>query len=156
MTRASARELRIAAVCLINRVRAGWGLPPVAQRLQLDLAAQGHSVEMVLNDNFSHNGPGRTGPGARVDRAGFRWSELGEAISTGLPTPAKLVAGWLSDTYHCQILLSPTYRLVGIGVSRGEVRGYANQPGTWTADMALGAGSRPPSGNWGPADGCPH
>lgn len=152
---ASANDLRVAVACLIDRARARFGLPGLRQQPRLDLAAQIHDDQMVGAHYFAHAGHGSS-PGARLDRAGYRWAALGEAIATGFDTPRQVVRGWLASTGHCQILLSPEYRAIGIGVANGEVRGYANVPGTWTADFALPAGSSPPSGDTGPADGCPY
>jgi uncharacterized protein YkwD len=148
---ASAVELRAAVVCLINRFRAQRGLPRLGEQRRLDAAAQGHSNEMVARDFFAHGNPG-----VRITAAGFDWGAYGEAISTGFRTPRAAVAGWLSSSPHCRILLSPTYEFVGIGVTPRPVAGYTSAPGTWTADLALPLGSRPPSRNSTPANGCPY
>jgi uncharacterized protein YkwD len=153
---ASPSELRAAVVCLMNRARSRWTLPGLREQPRLNRAAQSHSDQMVADRFFGHASANGSDPGTRLDRAGFRWSALGENISTGYPTPRRAVAGWLASTGHCQILLSPRYRDIGIGVNRRPVRGYANVPGTWTADFALPARSSPPSGNSGPASRCPY
>jgi uncharacterized protein YkwD len=149
--RASAPQLRLAVVCLINHVRARRGLPGVIEQGQLDAAAQGHSNAMVAEDFFGHGDPA-----SRISAAGFTWGAYGEAISTGYGTPWGVVEGWLSSAYHCQILLSPTYRFVGVGVDQRGVAGWTGLSGTWTADFALPLGWNPPSGDWGPASGCPY
>jgi uncharacterized protein YkwD len=153
---APARELRSAALCLINRARRRWHLPALREQRNLNRAAQGHTNQMVADGIFSHLSIRGAEPWTRIGRTGFRWSAVGETISTGYATPLQTVRGWLGSTEHCRILLSPLYREIGIGVDRGWVRGYATIPGTWTADLALPAGRRPPSGNWAPASGCPH
>jgi uncharacterized protein YkwD len=152
---APASDLRNAAVCLINVTRTARGLPPLRQRPRLDFAAQGHASEMVARREFSHTGADGS-PGARLDHVGFRWSALGEDISTGFTTPLQAVWGWLASPDHCRILLAPTYRDIGVGVEGRPVRGWANRPGTWTADFALPRGSGSPSGDWAPAAGCPY
>jgi uncharacterized protein YkwD len=153
---ASTSELRSAVVCLMNRARGRWHLPALREHPRLDHAAQEHTDQMVAHRFFGHYGADGSDPATRLDRAGFRWSALGEDISTGYRTPRDAVAGWLASTAHCRILLSPSYRDLGIGVNRRPVRGYANIPGTWTADFALPTGSSPPGGNSGPAKGCPY
>jgi uncharacterized protein YkwD len=149
-------DLRSAVVCLINHVRGAWHLPPVRQSADLDRAAQSHDGQMVALRDFSHYGAGGSSPASRVSSTGYRWSAVGEALATGFSTPVRVVAAWLASPPHCQILLSPDYRAVGIGVVAPPVRGDASGPGTWTADFALARNRRPPSGNWGPADSCPH
>lgn len=155
-TRAAPQDLRGAVVCLINHARTARGLPSLGDARRLTFAAQWHSNDMVEHQDFSHANANGVGPGGRLDRVGFRWSALGEDISTGFPTPRQTVDAWLASPDHCQIMLSPSYREVGIGVDRRPVRGFANVPGTWTADFALPAGAGAPSGNWGPASGCPY
>lgn len=152
---ASAPALRAGIVCLINLTREARGLPWLREAHSLNRAAQGHSTQMVAEGSFSHTAGG-SDPGTRLTAAGFHWSALGEAISTGYVTPLQVFRAWLASPDHCRILLSPTYRDIGIGVDRRPVRGFANRPGTWTADLALPAGAGSPSGNWGPAGGCPY
>ena len=147
--------LRWAVVCLMDRARERFGLAPLRARIALDRAAQHHSDEMVSADRFAHDGPSGS-PGTRLDRAGYRWWALGEAIATGYRTPAQTVRAWLHSSEHCRILLSPTYRDVGVGLNPRPVRGAASGPATWTVDLALRAGRRPPSHNWAPAHACPH
>lgn len=149
--KASPGELRAAVVCLINRFRGGRDLPPVREQGRLDTAAQGHSDQMVTGDFFAHGNPGM-----RITAAGFDWGAYGEAISTGYGTPHAAVWGWLGSPPHCQILLSPTYEFIGIGLNPRPVVGYTTLPGTWTADLALPLGWRAPSANYGPAQGCPY
>jgi uncharacterized protein YkwD len=141
---------------LINRLRSRGGLPPLREQSQLDGAAQRHTDQMVAERYFDHASPGGTGPGLRITAAGFHWGAYGEAISTGFRSPRRVVAGWLHSLEHCQILLSPLYRYIGVGVNPQPVAGYANVPGTWTADLGLPYGSAAPSRRWGLADGCPY
>ncbi len=154
-TRGQLPYLRWTVVCLVDRARQRFGLAPLHARIALDRAAQHHSDEMVAHDHFAHDGPGGS-PGTRLDRAGYRWWALGEAIATGYPTPAQTVRAWLHSAEHCRILLSPTYRDMGVGLNPHPVRGVASGPATWTVDLALHAGRRAPSHNWAPAHACPH
>jgi uncharacterized protein YkwD len=154
--RASEGELRSAVVCLIDRFRRMAGLPRLRQQGQLDEAAQSHDDQMVARRFFGHGGIPASSPASRIGAAGFNWGAFGEAISTGFRTPRGAVLGWLRSTEHCQILLSPSYSRIGIGVNPHPVAGWTWTPGTWTADLALPLGRRAPSGNWGPADHCPY
>jgi uncharacterized protein YkwD len=101
---------------------------------------------------FSH-GPSLA---SRITRAGLSWSDIGENIATGFATPRQVVAAWMASAGHCRNILNPSFRLVGVGVDPRPVRGWASGPATWTEDFALALGARPPSGNWGPAGGCPY
>lgn len=154
--RASAAELRSAVVCLINRFRSRGGLPWLQEQGRLDAAAQNHDDQMVAERFFGHGGIPASSPALRISAAGFQWGAYGEAISTGLSTPGRAVAAWLRSAVHCEILLSPAYKYIGVGVESQPVAGWARSPGTWTADLALPLGWASPSRSWGLADHCPY
>ena len=141
--------LRAAVVCLINRQRTSRGLPRLVADSKLDRSAQGWTNEMVSHHEFTHGADFAE----RISAAGFRWSQAGENIATGYPTPTSVVAGWMRSTGHCENILDPAFRYVGTGVSRGAT---VLSPGTWTQDFGLLMGQRAPSGNRGPESGCPY
>ena len=85
----------------------------------------------------------------------MRWSVAGENIATGFPTPRAVVNAWMGSTDHCHNILSPSYSLVGTGLSRHPVGRSASGPSTWTQDFELPLGQAAPSGNWGPSNHCP-
>jgi uncharacterized protein YkwD len=149
---ASAQVLRAAVVCLINQQRTSRHLPALRPSRLLDRSAQGWTNAMVTSDVFSHG----TNFAGRISAAGYVWRAAGENIATGFQTPAGVVLAWMASTGHCQNILNPTYGNVGTGVSRRPVRGWASGAGTWTQDFALSMYKSPPSGNWGPANGCPY
>jgi uncharacterized protein YkwD len=92
----------------------------------------------------------------RITAAGYIWSAAGENIATGFPTPRAVLSGWMRSTGHCENILSPSFRDLGIGVVARPVRGYASGPATWTQDFGLPRGAHAPSHNLGPARGCPY
>jgi uncharacterized protein YkwD len=143
-------------ICLINRFRSRGGLPSLRQQGRLDMAAQSHDNQMVARRFFGHGGIPASSPALRISASGFSWGAYGEAISTGFRTPQGAVAGWLHSLVHCQILLSPEYRYIGVGVNRSSVAGWSRIPGTWTADLALPRGWGFPSRRWSLADHCPY
>lgn len=148
---ASSRQLRRAVACLVNRQRAERGLPRLRVNGHLNRSAQSWTNVMVDDSEFSHG----SNFAGRISAAGYDWSTAGENIATGFATPASVVNAWMGDVGHCRNILTPTFAAVGTGVSRSGVPGYASL-GTWTQDFGLWMGNRPPSSNWGPADGCPY
>jgi uncharacterized protein YkwD len=148
---ASGRQLRAAVVCLINEQRTERGLPRLKVNARLNRSAQDWTKAMVDDGEFTHG----SNFAGRISAVGYDWSTAGENIATGFATPAGVVNAWMSDVGHCRNILTPTFAAVGTGVSRHGVRRYANF-GTWTQDFGLWTGNRPPSSNWGPADGCPY
>jgi len=150
--RASTQVLRAAVVCLINQERAAHHLPVLTASPLLNNSAQRWTNAMVSSDQFTH---GMNFAG-RISAAGYDWRSAGENIATGFATPRSVVAAWMASTGHCQNILNPSYRNIGTGVSRGVVKGFATGVGTWTQDFALGMHQSAPSGNYGPASGCPY
>lgn len=152
VTQIDTAAARGAVLCLINDARTAHGLPAYRESRPLDVAAQIWSNVMVTTGVFAHS----ASLGQRVTDAGLDWRDLGENIATGFPTPRLVVQAWLASLGHCQNMLDPSYRLLGIGVNVHPVRGYANRFGTWTTDFALPMGEAAPSHNWGPRNGCPY
>lgn len=146
------QEMRDAVLCLVNKERAAHGLPRLRQSAELTRSAQGWSDEMVASDVFSHG----SDFAARISVAGYDWRSAGENIATGLATPRAVVRAWMASAGHCQNILNPTYRNLGVGVNGRPVAGAASGPATWTQDFGLRMFQSPPSSNWGPADGCPY
>ena len=146
----SSSALRAAVVCLINRQRIGRGLPALRANTDLDRSAERWTLEMVSHHEFTHG----SNFASRITAAGFHWSQAGENIAAGYPTPASVVRGWMASAGHCENILDPSYRDVGTGLSPGAA--IASAPGTWTQDFGLPIGQRPSSDNTGPAAGCPY
>jgi uncharacterized protein YkwD len=152
IARASRAQLQRAVVCLINQERHRRGLPGLRENSRLNRSAQGWTNVMVTHRDFSHGADFSS----RISAVGFDWSNAGENIATGYRTPATVVKAWMASTGHCQNILNPQYREVGTGVSNESIAGYSTRAGTWTQDFALLMGQHAPSGNWGPAEGCPY
>jgi uncharacterized protein YkwD len=149
-TQASRQALRDAVVCLVNQQRARFGLPPLHEARSLNRSAQGWSDAMVHAGVFSHGADFS----ARITAAGYDWSDAGENIATGFPTALDVVRGWMASTGHCQNILAANYADVGTGVNAHPLGSFA--PATWTEDFGLWMGHRAPSGDGGPARGCPY
>jgi uncharacterized protein YkwD len=145
----TASATRAAVVCLINRERTSRGLPALAASSKLDRSAQGWTNELVSQHEFTHGADFAE----RISATGFHWSQAGENIATGYPTPTSVVTGWMASAGHCVNILNPTFRYVGTGVSQGAT---VVSPGTWTQDFGLLSGQRPPSSDGAPAAGCPY
>jgi uncharacterized protein YkwD len=123
----------------INRVRRAHGLRPVVPSPRLHRAARGHSADMLARGYFAHTSPTGLTLFQRIVRSGFvtygPWS-AGETLAWGTGSygsPAGVVNMWMHSPEHRAILLSPSYRFVGIGRAEGRFQGY---PGAdvWTAD----------------------
>ena len=117
--RSGVRARRVAVGCLVNRARTSAGLRGFAWSPSLARAATRHARDMARRGYFAHQRSGGPSLGRRVRAAGFRGSDVGEAIAYGcgaFATPASVVRQWLGSPPHRAILLSQRSR-VGIGVS---------------------------------------
>jgi uncharacterized protein YkwD len=149
---ASMPALRRAVACLVNEERAAHRLPPLQLSSELTRSAQGWTDAMVAAGSFTHGADFAT----RISHAGYRWAASGENIATGVATARQLVSLWMADVGHCQNILSPLFRDIGVGVNRHPVPGVASTPATWTQDFGLHIDEPPPARDWGPAEGCPY
>jgi uncharacterized protein YkwD len=147
---ASQQAMRTAVVCLIDQQRVAHHLPTLNSHPLLDHSAQQWTNEMVSSGQFTHGADFSI----RITAAGFDWSAAGENIATGYRTPRQVVRAWMASTDHCQNVLNPSYANVGTGVSTHTLGRYG--PSTWTQDFGLRMGHQAPSGNHGPAHGCPY
>jgi uncharacterized protein YkwD len=112
---------------LINSIRARHGLRPVRADRRLARAARGHSRDMLRRGYFAHEGPDGT-PASRVRAAGYRFAAVGEVIAWGtgsLSSPRALVRGWMKSPPHRRIILSRTFREIGVGLARSGRKAYA-------------------------------
>ena len=146
------RALREAVLCLVNDERSAYGLPPLRASDELNRSAQGWSDEMVARGAFGHG----SDFAGRIQADGYRWGAVGENIASGYATPLGVVSAWMRDVGHCRNILDPMYRDLGVGINPHPVRGAASGPATWTQDFGRRISQSAPSGNWRPADGCPH
>jgi uncharacterized protein YkwD len=125
----NATAVRAATLCLLNGERADAGLVALRTSARLAAAAEGHSVDMVGQQFFSHTSADGRDLAARIRVTGYldprkAWT-VGENIAWGsgtLATPASIVAAWMASPGHRDNLLNPAFREIGIGVALGSPR----------------------------------
>lgn len=100
---------------MINRERQRKGLPALALDPGLCAVALTHAQDMVENRFFGHYSR-RTGtPAARVRRAGYRFTYVGENVAGAESLAAGHQALMASPT-HRENILREQFKLVGIAV----------------------------------------
>ncbi|MBE7373852.1 CAP domain-containing protein [Pseudomonas lopnurensis] len=87
--------------------------PPLAWNGTLGAAAENHSRAMANGNFFSHLGDDGRTPGDRAELAGYAGGQVGENIAAALPTPRKVVDGWLASPGHCANLMNPRFSELG-------------------------------------------
>lgn len=116
-------------VRVINRVRHKHGAPRLHAGRRLARAADAHSRSMIARDFFAH------GAFAQRVRRFVPYRRLGENLAMTSRCSTRLVVRmWLRSAPHRAILLSRSYRRVGIGRRVGRVG--ARRACMWTADFA--------------------
>jgi uncharacterized protein YkwD len=139
-------EMRTSELCLMNRVRAHYGLQPLTYNVDLRTSASAHSVSMVTHDYFAHEGPGGS-VDSRISRAGYlarvHTFTIGENIAAGggrEGSPWAIFEDWMHSPPHRANILDPSYRDAGVGVARGYPFGGSGGAATYTADFGARGG----------------
>jgi uncharacterized protein YkwD len=135
-------QMRTSELCLINRVRAHYGLRPLAFNSELRDSATGHSDSMVVHHYFAHEGPGGS-MDSRITRTGYlhraRAFTVGENIGGGHGrrhgSPMAVFKEWMRSPPHRANILDPSFRDAGVGVARGYPSGAARGSATYTVDF---------------------
>jgi uncharacterized protein YkwD len=119
-------------LALINRARAGAGLPALTVTAGLDASSSAHNRLMAGGCGLSHQCPGEPALGERETAAGVHWTAAGENIGDGGPVAgntaaiAQMAVGLTQsmlderppDDGHRLNILSSTFTHIGIAVYR--------------------------------------
>jgi uncharacterized protein YkwD len=105
---------------LTNAERQNAGLAPLSLSPELEGAAQRYSDVLASSGCFDHT----CGPvpdfADRDDQAGYTdWTDIGENIAAGYPTPEAVVASWMASPGHRANILSPRFTEIGVGMTAG-------------------------------------
>jgi uncharacterized protein YkwD len=103
-------------VSAINRARSRYGLPRLHAGGRLSHAADLHSHQMLAGDFFAH------GSFAQRVRRFTRSRRVGETLAYSSRCGAgRFVRMWLGSPSHRAVLLSRTFRRVGVGRRLGRM-----------------------------------
>lgn len=120
---ANAAAVDAATACLINGVRASYGLRPLRVNRYLQGVAAGQVNEMVRWNYFADVRPSGQTPGKLI--ASSRYASRAASLSTGqnigwatgaYSTPASMVATWMDSPPHRAVILAGDYHDIGVGV----------------------------------------
>ncbi|MGY1456785.1 CAP domain-containing protein [Streptomyces sp. SS8] len=113
---AGGAEARV--VELVNSERARAGCAPLKVNEKLAEAARTHSQDMADHRNMSHTGSDGSGPGDRIERAGYEWRTYGENVAHGYRTPESVMDGWMSSPGHKRNILNCSFEEIGVGLAQ--------------------------------------
>jgi uncharacterized protein YkwD len=81
---------------------------------RLAAASLAHAEDMARGNYFSHTGRDGSNPAQRVERAGYRYRNIGENIAGGQMKPEDAVAGWIKSPTHCANLMNGAFAEMGV------------------------------------------
>ena len=106
----------------INAERAKHGLRPLRLAPSLRRVAGSHSRFMARVRRLQHESADGTSATRRIRRA-THLRRTGEAIAFA-GTARALVKAWMASPPHRRLLLSRSFRVIGVGVARGSYQSY--------------------------------
>ena len=132
----TAGRLDSITLCLLNGIRADYGLPPLTTNSRLASAALRHAGDMVEKSYFAHEGKDGSTVRSRIGATGYipssgRWV-IGENLAWGtgaLATPKSIVNAWMNSPGHRANVLHAGYREIGFGIVLGNPSGQATGAG---------------------------
>jgi uncharacterized protein YkwD len=115
-----------ATLCLMNDVRAAYGLHALRANRVLATIASGQASDMVRGDYFSDQSLSGQTPLARIMASSYSVPRAHARLLTAQnigwgtgpnATPAGMVKAWMQSPPHRRIILTAAYRDAGVGVS---------------------------------------
>lgn len=91
---------------VVNSLRSGQGLSPLARDTRLEVVALSHSLVMAKHQSLSHDGLPDGTPADRLAKAHIPWSAEGEVIALA-PDPQTALSLWEKSGPHFKILTGP-------------------------------------------------
>jgi uncharacterized protein YkwD len=133
-----------ATLCELNVERRSHGLRPLLLNRTLSRAAVRHSRDMVRRQYFSHTTPAGFGLVQRIRRSGYLRSArhwiVGEDLAWGpgdWGSPGGIVRAWMNSPGHRAVILTPSFREVGIGLAWGAPQPFEEPAATYTSDFGV-------------------
>ena len=123
--RLSKAKANRAIFCLINEQRARHGLRALRYNGRLAHVARVHARDIVKYQFIGHDSPAHGSLLQRVKRSGYGRNKrltFGEILGAGQgpwSTPRSIVREWMKRPIHTKAILYPTFRVMGVGASRG-------------------------------------
>ena len=115
-------DLEMTALNLVNQERVAAGLVPLMPHATIRRAARAHGIEMFTFGYLSHRSRDGRWPDDRVKRLRVRVRVVGENLAYAQDVREAHHA-LVSSAPHRANILSPRYRLFGIGVIDGGAHG---------------------------------
>ena len=106
-------------VYLVNKERTDYGVAPLREDTDLDLAALVKSSDMINRNYFEHYAYGLT-PWDFMLSYNYNYLFAGENLAMNFQTAEGVVNAWMKSPSHRANILNPDYQDLGIGVITGD------------------------------------
>ena len=128
-------------LALVNQARCREGLSPVIDNSLLRNAATQHSLDMLTNSFFDHQGIDGNTVGDRVSAQGYTWLAVGENLAAGATSTAEAFELWWKSPGHKANILNADFTEAGLS---HLFRAGAKSGHYWTLVLA-NQGTIPPT-----------
>ena len=78
-----------------------------------DMARNGYHEATAQDPEAPHQGSDGSSPQDRITQAGYDWRMSGENVAAGFK-PTEVVAAWLASPGHCENIMNPAFKDIGI------------------------------------------
>ena len=103
-------------VSLVNQERSDAGLSPLMESTVLNEAAQAKADDMATEGYFSHTSPSGVTPWEWFREAKYEYRYAGENLAIHFHDATSQERAWMESKKHCENILSPKYREIGVAV----------------------------------------
>lgn len=131
------RDIELGTLEEINHQRLiNGGLELLNMNDSLDQIARFHSIDMAINNFFSHDGSEGESPWTRYDWMCEKFTWKGEIIAAGYPDVDSVINGWMNSQGHHDLILTPEFTMAGVGYFYLSQSHYGHY---WTVDFGAKA-----------------
>lgn len=106
------------AIELANRERASRGIDTLVQNDDLSKAAALKLADMQKRGYFAHTSPQGLTPWSFMDKAEYGYRYAGENLAIHFTDPESEHDAWMKSEKHCQNILDPRFREIGMAVGK--------------------------------------
>lgn len=103
-------------IALSNAERREAGLPMLSENAVLDQVAQAKADDMATEGYFSHTSPSGVTPWDWFREAKYEYRYAGENLAIHFHDATSQERAWMESKKHCENILSPKYREIGVAV----------------------------------------
>jgi len=111
------------AIALVNEERVRHGLPELSVSESLSRSASLKLSDMERERYFAHTSAAGKTPWSFFDAAGYGYRYAGENLAIHFKTPEAEHAAWMESERHCQNILDPRFREIGMAVRKVFMEG---------------------------------